>query len=73
MLSSTQPVSFEYFPDPVVVAPHPPVLIVPEVLTLEECGRLIEVYQTRGNIFMPPGPGIDYNGKDYKMRIPEHE
>jgi peroxiredoxin len=56
----------------VLMAPHPPVLIVPEVLTRPECRRLIEVYQTRGNVFMPPGPGIDYNGKDYKMRIPEH-
>ena len=53
-----------------LMTPHPPVLIVPEVLTHEECRRLIEVYETRGTVFMPPGPGIDYNGKDYKMRIP---
>jgi peroxiredoxin len=57
---------------PTLMAPHPPVLMVPEVLTLEECRRLIGVYETRGNVFMPPGPGIDYIGKDYKMRIPEH-
>jgi peroxiredoxin len=57
---------------PVLMALHPPVLIVPEVFTHEECRRLLEIYRTRGNIFMPPGPGIDYNGKDYKMRIPEH-
>jgi peroxiredoxin len=56
----------------VMMAPHPPVLIVPEIFTQEECRRLIEIYRTRGNVFMPPGPGIDYNGKDYKMRIPEH-
>ena len=54
------------------MALHPPVLIVPEVFTQEECRRLIEIYRTRGNVFVPPGPGIDYNGKDYKMRIPEH-
>jgi peroxiredoxin len=57
---------------PVLMAPHPPVLIVPEVFTHAECRRLIEIYRTRGNVFMPPGPGIDYNGEDYKMRIPEH-
>lgn len=57
---------------PRLMTPHPPVLIVPEVLTQEECRRLIEVYKTRGNVFLPPGPGIDYIGKDYKMRIPEY-
>jgi peroxiredoxin len=57
---------------PTLMAPHPPVLMVPDVLTQQECRRLIGIYETRGNVFMPPGPGIDYNGKDYKMRIPEH-
>jgi peroxiredoxin len=54
------------------MALHPPVLMVPEVLTPEECLRLIEVYETRGKAFVPPGPGIDYIGTDYKMRIPEY-
>jgi peroxiredoxin len=57
---------------PTLMAPHPPVLMVPEILTPKECRLLIGVYETRGNVFMPPGPGIDYIGKDYKMRIPEH-
>ncbi len=57
---------------PVLMGAHPPVLMVPEVLTPAECRRLVGVYETRGNVFMPPGPGIDYIGKDYKMRIPEH-
>jgi peroxiredoxin len=57
---------------PTSVALHPPVLIVPEVLTREECGRLIDVYETRGKVFARPGPGIDYIGTDYKMRIPEY-
>jgi peroxiredoxin len=57
---------------PALMGPHPPVLMVPEVLTPAECRRLVGVYETRGNVFMPPGPGIDYIGKDYKMRIPEH-
>jgi peroxiredoxin len=57
---------------PTSMALHPPVLMVPEVLTREECRRLVDVYETRGKVFVPPGPGIDYIGKDYKMRIPEH-
>ena len=51
---------------------HPPVLMVPDVLSPDECRTLVEVYDTRGQTFMPPGPGIDYIGCDYKMRIPEH-
>ena len=51
---------------------HPPVLMVPDVLTPKECLRLIEVYETRGKAFVQPGPGIDYIGTDYKMRIPEY-
>src|SRR5271170_1641204 len=43
---------------PVLMVPHPPVLMVPEVLTPTECRRLIGIYETRGNVFMPPGPGI---------------
>jgi hypothetical protein len=57
---------------PVLMAPHPPVLIVPDVLSPADCRRLVTVYETRGQTFMPPGPGIDYIGTDYKMRIPEY-
>jgi peroxiredoxin len=56
----------------VLMAHHPPVLLVPDVLSPGECRHLITVYETRGQQFMPPGPGIDYIGTDYKMRIPEH-
>ncbi len=56
----------------VLMAYHPPVLLVPDVLSQDECRHLITVYETRGRQFMPPGPGIDYIGTDYKMRIPEH-
>jgi peroxiredoxin len=55
-----------------LMAQHPPVLLLPEVLSRDECRHLITVYETRGQRFMPPGPGIDYIGTDYKMRIPEH-
>jgi peroxiredoxin len=58
--------------EPTSMALHPPVLIVPEVMTREECRRLINVYETRGNAFVRPGPGFDYMGTDYKMRIPEY-
>ena len=57
---------------PVLMAPHPPVLVVPDVLSPDDCRRLITVYETRGRTFMPPGAGIDYIGTDYKMRIPEY-
>jgi peroxiredoxin len=57
---------------PVAMAPHPPVLVVPDVLSAADCRRLVTVYETRGQTFMPPGEGIDYIGTDYKMRIPEY-
>src|SRR5206468_7213017 len=56
----------------VLMTHHPPVLIVPDVLSPSDCRYLITVYETRGQTFMPPGAGIDYIGTDYKMRIPEY-
>jgi peroxiredoxin len=58
--------------EPVLMTHHPPVLMVPDVLSAEDCRDLIAVFHTRGQTFIPPGPGIDYIGTDYKMRIPEH-
>jgi peroxiredoxin len=58
---------------PISMATHPPVLIIPDVLSPEDCRRLITLYDTRGNVFVPHGPGLDhFAGVDYKMRIPEH-
>jgi peroxiredoxin len=57
---------------PVTMGHHPPVLMVPDVLTASDCRHLVSVFETRGRRFMPPGPGIDYIGTDYKMRVPEH-
>jgi hypothetical protein len=51
---------------------HPPVLLVPDVLSANECRDLVGVYRNRGQTIMPPGLGIDYIGTDYKMRIPEY-
>jgi len=53
-------------------APHPPILIVPDVLSREDCRRLIQVYETRGKQFFEPGHGDDQMTTDYKMRIPEY-
>jgi hypothetical protein len=51
----------------------PPVLIVPDVLGREDCLRLITIYDTRGKVLLPHGPGLDHlAGSDYKMRVPEH-
>jgi len=55
-----------------IPAPHPPILIVPDVLSREDCRRLIQVYATRGKTFIEPGHGDDKMTVDYKMRIPEY-
>jgi 2OG-Fe(II) oxygenase superfamily len=54
------------------MAPHPPVLIVPDVFGAEDCRRLIKVYETRGKVFLEPQHGDDKMTTDYKMRIPEY-
>ena len=55
-----------------LLVPHPPVLMVPEVLSPADCQRLIQVYETRGKTFVEPGHGDDHMTSDYKMRIPEY-
>src|SRR5438876_4678648 len=52
--------------------PHPPILVVPDVLSPQDCRRLIQVYETRGKAFVEPGHGEDQMTTDYKMRIPEY-
>jgi peroxiredoxin len=52
---------------------HPPVLLIPDVLSAEDCRRLIEVYDTRGKFFVKPGVGYDDMKSDYKMHIPEYD
>lgn len=56
----------------VLMTSHPPVLIVPDVLSPEDCRRLVEVYETRGKVFVEPKHGDDGMTADYKMRIPEY-
>ncbi|HET7593796.1 MAG TPA: redoxin domain-containing protein [Stellaceae bacterium] len=57
---------------PITMAPHPPVLIVPDVLSRDDCRRLIKIYETRGKTFVEPKHGDDKMTTDYKMRIPEY-
>ena len=57
---------------PTPTVSHPPVLIIPEMLSLEDCQRLVSIYETRGKEFVAPGVGYDEMQSDYKMRIPEY-
>jgi peroxiredoxin len=52
---------------------HPPVLQIPEAFSRDDCARLIKIFETSGQTFVDPQPVKDFmNGKDFKMRIPEH-
>lgn len=52
---------------------HPPVLLVPDVLSSADCQKLITLYAMQGNVFVEPGHGVPGHVQgDYKMRIPEY-
>lgn len=51
---------------------HPPVLVVPDVLSREDCRRLMTVYAMRGHRFVEPGHNVAGQTTDYKMRIPDY-
>ncbi|HWA50178.1 MAG TPA: 2OG-Fe(II) oxygenase [Dongiaceae bacterium] len=52
---------------------HPPVLMVPDVLSRADCQRLISIFAMQGHTFLEPGHGAPPPGiGDYKMRIPEY-
>jgi len=51
---------------------HPPVLIVPDVLSQEDCRRLMTIFAMQGQTFVEPGHGAPQGLGDYKMRIPEY-
>ena len=54
---------------------HPPVLLIPEALSRDDCARLIEIFETRGQVIekQPGVPIADFlNGSDFKLRVPEH-
>ena len=52
--------------------PHAPVLLVPNVLSAEECGRLIDSFETNAPFMIrPPRPG-ELAG-DYRIPVYEHD
>ena len=51
---------------------HPPVLMVPDVLSPQDCQRLMTVFAMQGNEFVEPGDGTKNRTQDYKMRIPDY-
>lgn len=54
-------------------ANHPPILVVPDVLSRADCQRLISVFATQGHTFLEPGHGEPPPGiGDHKMRILEY-
>ena len=57
----------------VLMGIHPPVLLIPEAFSKDDCARLIEIFHKKGQVFVDPQPAMNLmNGSDYKMRIPEH-
>lgn len=52
-------------------APHAPVLLVPNVLSPEECGRVIESFETGGPFTVRPPRAGEIDG-DYKIPVYEH-
>lgn len=56
-----------------VPAIHPPVLVVPDVLSPADCKRLISIYAMQGQEFVDPGHNqLKGRTTDCKMRIPEY-
>lgn len=51
---------------------HPPVLMVPDVLSPDDCQRLITIFAMQGNEYVEPGHGTQGRTQDYKMRIPDY-
>jgi peroxiredoxin len=51
---------------------HPPILIVPDVMSRADCQRLITVYTMTGQRFVEPGHNVQDMTTDYKMRIPDY-
>jgi hypothetical protein len=56
-----------------VATNHPPVVMVPDILSRADCQRLISIFTLQGHTFLEPGHGAPPAGMgDYKMRIPEY-
>jgi peroxiredoxin len=66
-------VGMEWERETTVMRGHPPVLLVPDAFSRDDCARLIKTFETTGQRFVEPQTALDFfNGADYKMRIPEH-
>ncbi len=52
--------------------PHPPILIVPDVLSRADCQHLMTVFALQGHVWLPPGHNTQPPPHDYKVRIPEY-
>ncbi len=56
-----------------VATNHPPVLMLPDVLSRADCQRLISIFTLQGHTFLEAAHGAPPTGiGDYKMRIPEY-
>ena len=51
---------------------HPPVLMVPDVLSRKDCEELIGIFVLQGNVWVETGHGNRNMQSDYKMRIPDY-
>jgi len=57
----------------VTMAVHPPVLMLPDVLSRADCQKLINIFAMQGQVFVEPGHGTLPPGNgDYKQKIPEY-
>jgi hypothetical protein len=57
----------------VAMESHPPVLIVPDVLSRADCQKLINIFAMQGQTFVEPGHGtLPPGNSDYKQKIPEY-
>ncbi len=57
----------------VVMAAHPPVLVVPDVFSRADCQRLINIFAMQGQVFVEPGhDNLPPGNHDVKQRIPDY-
>jgi hypothetical protein len=59
--------------DTVSMTSHPPVLILPDVLSRADCQKLINIFAMQGQTYVEPGHGtLPPGNSDYKQKIPEY-
>jgi hypothetical protein len=55
-----------------VMAPHPPVLILPDVFSPADCQHLMSIFALQGNVWIEPSHGDQDMADDYKMRVHDY-